>query len=386
MPRCNDVRAWHLITGEYPPDLGGVADYTAAVAAALADAGSRVHVWTAGTSGSETGAVSVHRVFGSFGRRDLASAERLFDPSPGRDRVVVQWVPHAFGRRGVNLPFAHWLRGFSMRHRAPLDVMVHEPFVPFAGSAAQHGAALVQRAMTAMVLRAASRAFAGTPAWIDMCRPFARRVPFRWSPIPSGVPDVATAEDAAHFRRAHKVLPDDRVIGVFGRGGVFQERALDALAAAILKHPRDTQLLLIGLGSEGARARLVSGRPAYDSCVRATGTVGSRDLSAAITCCDVMFQPFADGICSRHSSVAALLAHGRPIVTNAGRFTEDFWRAAGIVALAGGSDPDALAVAAMRLVEDRPARLRLSDAARAAYDERFHVRHTVESLQEAGCA
>jgi hypothetical protein len=40
----------------------------------------------------------------------------------------------------------------------------------------------------------------------------------------------------------------------------------------------------------------------------------------------------------------------------------------------------------MRLVEDRPARLRLSDAARAAYDERFHVRHTVESLQEAGCA
>ena len=41
-------RLWHIVTGEYPPDSGGVADYTAAVARALADSGAEVHVWSTG--------------------------------------------------------------------------------------------------------------------------------------------------------------------------------------------------------------------------------------------------------------------------------------------------------------------------------------------------
>src|ERR1700722_10738138 len=36
---------WHLVTGEYAPASGGVADYTRGVARALAAAGDDVHVW-----------------------------------------------------------------------------------------------------------------------------------------------------------------------------------------------------------------------------------------------------------------------------------------------------------------------------------------------------
>ena len=35
---------WQVITGEYPPQPGGVGDYTAQVAAGLAAAGDEVHV------------------------------------------------------------------------------------------------------------------------------------------------------------------------------------------------------------------------------------------------------------------------------------------------------------------------------------------------------
>ena len=35
---------WAIITGEYPPDPGGVSDYTYLVATHLADAGDEVHV------------------------------------------------------------------------------------------------------------------------------------------------------------------------------------------------------------------------------------------------------------------------------------------------------------------------------------------------------
>src|SRR5262249_40199976 len=37
--------AWHLITGAYPPQPGGVSDYTHLVASGLAEAGDMVHVW-----------------------------------------------------------------------------------------------------------------------------------------------------------------------------------------------------------------------------------------------------------------------------------------------------------------------------------------------------
>ena len=48
------TRTWHFLTGEYPPDRGGVADYTALVAAGLAKHGCAVHVWSTGESPDAT--------------------------------------------------------------------------------------------------------------------------------------------------------------------------------------------------------------------------------------------------------------------------------------------------------------------------------------------
>src|SRR4051794_12814993 len=67
-------RAWHLVTGEYPPAPGGVADYPEAVAAALAKPGAGVHVWAPGDaerSVAEPDGVMVHRAAGQFEPADL---------------------------------------------------------------------------------------------------------------------------------------------------------------------------------------------------------------------------------------------------------------------------------------------------------------------------
>lgn len=372
------MATWHILTGEYPPDVGGVADYTATIAQALHDSGDCVHVWTAGSSGSTSGSVSVHRVFGGFSGNEVAEAGRLIARA-NTGRLLVQWVPQAFGRRGVNLPFALWLHARSVRKDDPVDVMVHEPFVPLKGSVKQRAAAVAQRAMTALVLHSATRGFAGTPAWIDACKPFAPRVPFRWTPIPTGVTPVATADDGARWRQALRLRPGERVIGCFGRGGEYQERRVEDLARELVRSGVGARIVLIGLGSETTRERIGARCPELKAVIAATGTIDHADVSAALRACDVMALCHADGVCSRHSSGAAVLAHGCAAVANAGRFTERIWRDSGAVALV--QSPDEWPRAVVGLLDDPRGRARLSQAALALYDSTFDVRHTVAALK-----
>jgi glycosyltransferase involved in cell wall biosynthesis len=378
MPQSDRSPTWHILTGEYPPDPGGVADYTMTVAEGLVQAGERVHVWTRGDAGTLPGVVTVHRVFGDFGPRDLARAGALLDGCREPARLLVQWVPHAFGRRGVNLPVAMWLYRRSVSRSAPIDVMVHEPFMPFAGSLAHRGAAAVQRLMTSTVLRAASRVFAGTPAWIRFCRSLSP-VPFRWTPIPSGIPVVANAQAAREWRSRLGVTRE-RLVGCFGRAGRFQERAIEQLAADLHERNSDAAVLLIGHGSTGTAGRIVQRRHELREVVRATGPLDHSSVSAALRACDLMVQPYEDGICTRHSSVAALLTHGCAIVSNSGRFTEELWRQSGAIQLAP-PDAAALSGAVVGLLADEGERARLSGAAAALYDTTFHVRHTVAALK-----
>jgi len=74
---------WAIVTGEYPPQLGGVSDYTRLVADALVAAGDEVHIWapaldSAGqleTVTHERG-ITVHRLPDHFGRHGIAALDK----------------------------------------------------------------------------------------------------------------------------------------------------------------------------------------------------------------------------------------------------------------------------------------------------------------------
>jgi glycosyltransferase involved in cell wall biosynthesis len=371
----------HVITAEYPPQGGGVADYTAAVAHGLARAGEDVHVWCGGREGeAREGAVIVHRNLGAFAPADLARLASALDASAGRRRLLVQWVPHAYGRNALNLGFCRWLRTRATSAGDAVDVMVHEPFLPFAGGMRQHGAAAIQRLMTATVIRSARRVWVATPAWADSCRPFARRARFEWMPVPSGVP-VTETYPSALARRELGLPPDTPIVGSFGRGGDYQREALLQAARLLATRSADARMLLIGADSDRLRAQLVSRDPALVPHVIATGPLDAAAVSRALHACTIMAQPYADGVCGRHSSVMAALAHGRPVVTTDGRFTEPVWRESGAVLLVPAAASASESI--VTLLDDASTRHRLSNAARQLYDERFDVRHTVAALREA---
>ena len=125
--------ALHLITCEYPPVMGGVSEHSRVLAEAAVAEGYDVEVWTRDEGHEHPEVFAFDRSSAIFrARRSAARMRRSNAFAPPR-RLVVQWVPHGYGRRGLNVAFTRWLR---RRARAGdrIDLIVHEPFMDFFGA------------------------------------------------------------------------------------------------------------------------------------------------------------------------------------------------------------------------------------------------------------
>ena len=132
---------------------------------------------------------------------------------PGPQRILVQYVPQAFGLRGANLPFCVWLRS---RRRGSIWVMFHEVmFLAEGDRRLSHRAlAAVNRWMATLAAGSAERTFVSIPGWralLEARLPQGARV--AWLPVPSVVP----------------VLDDPRATARLDRTLVSPERNLPAI-------------------------------------------------------------------------------------------------------------------------------------------------------------
>ena len=116
-----EKNCWHILSGEYPPQPGGVSDYTAGLAEGLAKDGAEVHVWVPPASGTAPAVegVVVHHEAGRWSPADLERLGLALDAFPAPRRLLVQYTPNAWGYRGMNLGFCRWLVG---RHAKGDDV------------------------------------------------------------------------------------------------------------------------------------------------------------------------------------------------------------------------------------------------------------------------
>src|SRR5438876_909208 len=82
------VLCWHVISSEYPPEVGGVSDYTEIVATGLGAQGDEVHIWCPKGPGSVRKAkgVTVHRELGTITPADLARVGQELDSFPAPRR------------------------------------------------------------------------------------------------------------------------------------------------------------------------------------------------------------------------------------------------------------------------------------------------------------
>src|SRR5262245_4693579 len=98
---------WQIITGEYPPQKGGVSDYTYLLAHALRNAGDDVEIWAPQMEAQipSQDKVPVHRLPGGFGPQGLAELEHALRRRRRLGRLLIQYVPHMYGFKAMNMPF-----------------------------------------------------------------------------------------------------------------------------------------------------------------------------------------------------------------------------------------------------------------------------------------
>ena len=362
-------RDWHLVTCEFPPLVGGVADHSRVLAARAAALGWRVHVHGPSGVGALPG-VTVHDSLGAFATPDLARAGRLIEASAAPRRVVVQWVPHGYGRRGMNLAVSRWIDGLA-RAGSEVDIIVHEPFVDLTlRTLAQPVRAGVQRLMVRRIIRGARRVLLSIPAW-------EARLDGRWMrspgvrpavlPVTGTIPLAVDPVDVRHTRQ--RLLGEGRaLLGYFGAGGAYAEHAV-MTALGLLPPGTDAALVCIGRGSERVADALR--RAGFDPRrLHATGQIDHRTLSVHLQACDLLLQPYEDGVSGRRTTTISALEHGVPVATTIGRLSEPFWQSCAAIATAPAHRPALLADAVTALLEPgRAAAARRH--ARQVYAERF---------------
>jgi glycosyltransferase involved in cell wall biosynthesis len=377
------VPTLHIITCEYPPLMGGVSEHSRVVAEAAAAEGYDVNVWT-GMGGTGGQGVRVRAALGDFSSLALARADAALNEWPAPRRVVVQWVPHGYGRRGVNVAFSRWIR---RRARAGdrIDLIVHEPFMDFFGptgfSWRQPAAALIQRYMTWTVVRAAERVWLTIPGWEPRLRLARRRgqPPPRTLPVPGTIPPV---RDPARVAAVRGMLLKGRMklVGYFGAGGPYPFDAIrSTISEFAARGGADTAFVCIGRGSDALAASLQSSLSSSVVPVTGTGALERDHVSLHLQACDALLQPYPDGVSGRRTTTVSALEHAIPVATTIGWLSEPFWSETQAVEAVPAHAAATLPAALIRLL-DPPRNAAARAGARALYRERFDPTRTLKAL------
>jgi glycosyltransferase involved in cell wall biosynthesis len=373
-----------FLTGEYPPDPGGVGDYTQHLVQALS---ARNHTITVLT-------IRERQLLQIAGDTCSVLAQRC-DWSPrswpairaalrqiGPDWLHLQYQTGAFAMQaGINL--LPW-RLRQQRERPRIAVTFHdlrEPYLfPKAGP--------LRRWITLHMARSADLVIATNPVDAADLRSVgisAQRIPIG-SNIPVAPPD---AYERSAWRTQLGVAPNEILIAYFGL--LSATKGVDRLINALRDLPDlPWRLLLIGGAATSPQDRAYAAQinsllHQYQLAARVirTGHVQPTEVSAHLLAADFAVLPFDDGASLRRGSLLAVLAHGCPLITTT---PGDLATARDLPAnqaalLIPPADPTALRNAIMRLAHEPTLRTHLAHGG-SAVAERFRW-PTIAATHEA---
>jgi len=284
----------------------------------------------------------------------------------------------------MNVLLCAWL--LTRARRDDVRVMFHEPYFYFGWRWPHRNVlAVVQRLMAVLLLGASRRVYLSSATWERFLSPYmwlgGRQL--MWLPVPSNVP---RCEDAAAVARCRLELtggtPASPLVGHFSTYDEHIRHLLESCLAGVVARQRALRVVCLGRNGQEFAAGLQTRVPALRGRVQAPGGLAPEAVAARLRACDLVVQPFAEGVTSRRTSLMASLVNGCPTVTTMGPLTEAIWEDEGGVAMAPTGDTAPLVELVVELLRDDARRAALGRAGRRLYDSRFALRHTVHHLTD----
>jgi glycosyltransferase involved in cell wall biosynthesis len=306
-----------LVSGEFPPMQGGVADFTHLLARHMVALGAEVQVLTSTSATTPGGYVQALRVWplvARWGWPALARALRSVRAQFAPDIIDIQYQTAAYGLHPAINTLPLWAG-------APCVTTFHDLRVPYlfpkAGALRWHSNLMLARASAASIVTNAEDCQTLAQAHVDYVHLI---------PIGSNIRPLPRDEaDRLALRRAWQVPDKAIVLCYFGflndsKGGEDLIEALALVKAAGVP----CKLVMIGahLGASDptnaaylARVRSLIRERGVEHLVVWTGHLSEADVSRAFHASDLCLLPYRDGVSFRRGSLMAALAHGLPIIS-----------------------------------------------------------------------
>lgn len=389
-----------LISGEYPPEVGGVGDYTQQLSDALRARGYAVSVLTGRKAAPAMSDPQVLRCAPGWGWRFWQSAPGLITRL-APTVVHIQYQTGAYGMHPA-IDLLPW-RLRRLQQRPAIVVTAHDLRLPYLLPKADRlrrwvttrllsdaDALIVTNAADAAALRSAA------PAGRELYRPPRALTNPLWTiPIGSNIaPAPPPGYERAAWRQQHGLRDDEVLIAYFGL--LSRTKGVLPLLLTLARLEPRYRLLIIGGAAPqpddqryAAEVQQLIVAQSLAERVAITGPCAPAEVSAHLLAADLVALPFTDGASYRRGSLLAALAHARPTITTAPTTPLDPPLLDGAHALLlPTADPELLAAAIQRLAAEPMLQARLSAGARALADafswptiaaQHEAVYHTVQS-------
>ena len=307
-----------LITGEYPPMEGGVADFTAIVGERLARRGVEVHVLTSEQANAveRQGPVTVHPRMSDWGFRPLYRTVRELVDALSPDLINIQYQTAAFGMHpAINL-LPRYLRS------VPMITTFHDLKVPYLLPKAVR----LRRWVNRELARSCAAAIVTNAQDHEALEQVSGVRRIEMIPIGSNISRrLPPGFDRSAWRGQWGVTDRTSLLSFFGflndsKGAIELIEALGQLT----DEGRAVDLVMIGgaVSSSNASNQLYYDRVRneitehkLDDHVFWTGYIANEEVSAAFVSADLCVLPFADGVSFRRGSLMAALTHGVAIIS-----------------------------------------------------------------------
>ncbi len=354
-----------MIAAALPPKLDGIGDYTACLAAELAQTIEVTILTAQGQQPASIANVAIHPVFRADHPRSVSGiADHLRADPP--DWILLQYNPFSYGNRGYNPCLPKMLRQIKRQLPATrLAVMAHETFVPII-SAKFAVMTTWQRAQFWQLGHSADALFLSIDPWARRFRSWFPHTPVHHLPVGSNIPHVVISRPEARQRLG--IADDTLVLGLFG--SLHASRPMEHVkqaAKAIQQSGREALLLYMGPHGQDVCAAM------QDIPVIADGPLPPDEISRRFAALDIYLAPFTDGVSTRRTSLMTALQHGIATVGTRGCHTDAMLlREDGkAFLLSEANAPDTFARQALLLAADAKTRQEAGRQGQQLYEHEF---------------